>query len=98
MRRFRNLMMLAMMERDVTGQAPVEEICTAVTTVAELAIQHALRVAASEAAESGKTPVDDDGLPTRLGRHYTLYVGGSQPDTHSVALLGRAPLAVRLTL
>ena len=48
--------------------------------------------------DSAFESVDDDGLPTRLGRHYTLYVGGSQPDTHSVALLGRAPLAVRLTL
>jgi [glutamine synthetase] adenylyltransferase / [glutamine synthetase]-adenylyl-L-tyrosine phosphorylase len=66
LRRFRNLMMLAMMERDVTGQAPVEEICTAVTTVAELTIQHALRVAASEAADGGKTPIDDDGLPQDL--------------------------------
>jgi hypothetical protein len=31
-------MMLAMMERDVTQQASVAEICTAVTTVAELAV------------------------------------------------------------
>ena len=61
LRRFRNLLMLAMIERDLRQQAPVAEICTAVTTLAELAIGHALRIAAQEFAAGGKTLVDDDG-------------------------------------
>jgi len=66
LRRFRNLMMLAMMERDVTQRASVAEICTAVTTVAELTITHALRVAAGESAAAGRTLLDDEGLPQDL--------------------------------
>src|SRR4051812_30430770 len=56
LRRFRNLMVLAMMERDVTQRASVAEICTAVTTVAEICIRHALRVAAAESAAAGRIP------------------------------------------
>ena len=66
LRRFRNLLMLAMMERDVRQQAEVAEICTAVTTLAELAIGHALRIAAQEHAAAGKTLLDDEGLPQDL--------------------------------
>ena len=66
LRRFRNLVMLAMIERDVRQQASVAEICTAVTTLAELSIAHALRIAAQEFAAEGKTLVDDEGLPQDL--------------------------------
>ncbi|MBA3477693.1 MAG: bifunctional glutamine synthetase adenylyltransferase/deadenyltransferase, partial [Lautropia sp.] len=66
LRRFRNLVMLAMIERDVRQQAPVAEICTAVTTVAELAITHALRIGAQELAAAGKRLLDDQGLPQDL--------------------------------
>ena len=61
LRRLRNLLMLGMIERDLRQQAPLAEICTAVTTVAELAIGHALRIAAQEFAAGGKTLVDGDG-------------------------------------
>lgn len=66
LRRFRNLVMMAMIERDVGQQAPVAEICTAVTTLAELSITHALRIAAQEFAAGGKLLVDDAGLPQDL--------------------------------
>lgn len=66
LRRFRNLLMMAMIERDVRQQAPVAEICTAVTTLAELSIAHALRIAAREFAAGGKTLVDDEDLPQDL--------------------------------
>ena len=66
LRRFRNLVMMAMIERDVRQQAPVAEICTAVTALAELSITHALRIAAQEFAAGGKTLVDDEGLPQDL--------------------------------
>lgn len=52
--RFRNFIMLAMIERDVTQQAPVAEVCTAVTTVEELAINHASRVGAQKRAAAWK--------------------------------------------
>ena len=39
---------------------------------------------------------DEDGHLTTLGRHFTLYVGGSQPDPRSEALTGCKPLAVEV--
>jgi glutamate-ammonia-ligase adenylyltransferase len=66
LRRFRNLLMLAMIERDVSQQAPVAEICTAVTTLAELSIRHALRIAAQEVATGGGLLLDDEGRPQDL--------------------------------
>ena len=39
---------------------------------------------------------DEDGKPTTLGRHFTLYVGGSQPDARSVALTGQKPLVIEV--
>lgn len=39
---------------------------------------------------------DEDGNLTTLGRHFTLYVGGSQPDPRSEALTGCKPLAVEV--
>ncbi len=39
---------------------------------------------------------DEEGNLTTLGRHYTLYVGGSQPDHRSETLTGSKPLAVEV--
>lgn len=47
--------------------------------------------------DSAFESVDDDGMPTRLGQRYTLYVGGNQPDARSVALTGQTPLMVEVT-
>lgn len=48
--------------------------------------------------EAAFTSVDEAGVRAKVGKRYTLYVGGSQPDARSVALTGQAPLAVELTL
>ena len=44
------------------------------------------------------TTVDDEGVRAVRGRHFRVYVGFSQPDSRSTALLGKAPaeLAVEL--
>ena len=43
------------------------------------------------------TAVDNEGKRVTQGRRFTLYVGGSQPDRRSAALLGQAPLSVDVT-
>ncbi len=66
LRRLRRLLMMAMMERDARQQAPVEEIVAATSTLAEIAIGDALQVAAAEAAEVGRAPLDSHDLPMDL--------------------------------
>ncbi|MEA4929303.1 MAG: glycoside hydrolase family 3 C-terminal domain-containing protein [Candidatus Limiplasma sp.] len=46
--------------------------------------------------DSAFAAVDENGQTVYAGRHFTLYVGGSQPDARSVALNGAAPLAVEV--
>lgn len=41
--------------------------------------------------------VDAEGRTARDARAYTLYVGGSQPDARSRALLGKAPLSLTVS-
>ena len=41
--------------------------------------------------------IDKDGKPTYAGKHYMLFVGGSQPDARSIALMGQAPLTIAVT-
>ncbi|MDO4904351.1 MAG: bifunctional [glutamate--ammonia ligase]-adenylyl-L-tyrosine phosphorylase/[glutamate--ammonia-ligase] adenylyltransferase [Lautropia sp.] len=66
LRRFRNLLMMAIIERDVTGQAPLEEVLGAVTHWAEVAVQYALDVAAEELRDHGRQPLDSAGQPQDL--------------------------------
>ncbi len=40
------------------------------------------------------TAYNDEGERTTLGKRFTLYVGGSQPDGRSVVLTGQEPLAL----
>ena len=42
--------------------------------------------------------IGDDGKPTSLGKRFTLYIGGSQPDARSVALAGQASLALHIEI
>ena len=42
------------------------------------------------------TVVDDEGRRIDAGRHFVLWVGGSQPDAVSVRLTGKAPLRVEI--
>lgn len=44
------------------------------------------------------TTVDEAGERRLRGRRFTLYLGFSQPDARSVALTGREPFALCLTL
>ena len=47
-----------------------------------------------EIADSAFRAIGADGKPTRLGKRFTLFVGGSQPDRRSVTLTGQKPLEI----
>ena len=66
MRRFRQLLMLAIIERDISGQAPLEEVLTAITHWAELSVQHALDVGSAELQAQGRSLLDARGRPQDL--------------------------------
>lgn len=66
LRRFRNLLMMAIIERDVRGRASLDEVLGAVTHWAEVSVQHALNVAAAELQEQGRTLLDSKGRPQDL--------------------------------
>ncbi|MDO4232985.1 MAG: hypothetical protein Q4D19_12720, partial [Lautropia sp.] len=66
LRRFRNLLMMAIIERDVSGRASLDEVLGAVTHWAEASVQHALDVAAAELQEQGRTLLDSKGRPQDL--------------------------------
>ncbi|MBF1259477.1 MAG: bifunctional glutamine synthetase adenylyltransferase/deadenyltransferase, partial [Lautropia mirabilis] len=63
LRRFRNLLMMALIERDVRGEAPLEEVLGAITHWAEVSVRHALQVAATELQDQGRTLLDSRGRP-----------------------------------
>ena len=63
LRRFRNLLMMALMERDIRSEAPLEEVLGAITHWAEVAVRHALQVAATELQTQGRTLLDAKGRP-----------------------------------
>ena len=44
------------------------------------------------------TTVDDEGVRAVRGKHFRVYVGFSQPDSRSTALLGKAPLELAVEL
>ncbi|MGB7180381.1 MAG: bifunctional [glutamate--ammonia ligase]-adenylyl-L-tyrosine phosphorylase/[glutamate--ammonia-ligase] adenylyltransferase [Burkholderiaceae bacterium] len=56
LRRTRQLVFMALMERDLTGQADLNEICTAMSSMAQLVTNYAMRSAAKEM-------IADFGLP-----------------------------------
>ena len=63
LRRFRNLLMMALIERDVRGETPLEEVLGAITHWAEVSVRHALQVAATELQEQDRTLLDSRGRP-----------------------------------
>ena len=63
LRRFRNLLMMALMERDIRSEAPLEEVLGAITHWAEVSVRHALQVAATELQDQGRTLLDSRGRP-----------------------------------
>ena len=42
--------------------------------------------------------IGEDGNPTDLGKRFTLFVGGGQPDARSVQLTGQKPLEVEVNI
>ena len=42
--------------------------------------------------------IGEDGSPTDLGKRFTLFVGGSQPDARSVQLTGQKPLEIAVEI
>ncbi|HMN80850.1 MAG TPA: bifunctional [glutamate--ammonia ligase]-adenylyl-L-tyrosine phosphorylase/[glutamate--ammonia-ligase] adenylyltransferase [Burkholderiaceae bacterium] len=66
LRRTRSLAMMAIIERDLRGAASLEEVCEAMTALAELATGRAMRTAAAELAQRHGTPLDEAGQPQDL--------------------------------
>ncbi len=66
LRRMRRLVMMALMERDVSGAAPLAEVCAAMTRMAEISTAAAFDAAGAEFAESYGVPLDRAGLPQDL--------------------------------
>ena len=66
LRRLRRLLMMAMMERDARQQASIDETVEAVSALAEIAIADALAVAATEAREVNRVPIDSRDRPMDL--------------------------------
>lgn len=66
MRRARTWLMLALMERDVRGAAPLAEICTAMTRFADRTTALALHEAALPLLERHGRPLDGEGRPQDL--------------------------------
>lgn len=66
LRQVRSLLMMTLIERDVRGEATLEEVCGAMTGFADLATSVAMRSAAAELAERHGPPCDASGEPQDL--------------------------------
>ncbi|MBP8307988.1 MAG: bifunctional [glutamate--ammonia ligase]-adenylyl-L-tyrosine phosphorylase/[glutamate--ammonia-ligase] adenylyltransferase [Burkholderiaceae bacterium] len=66
LRRARQLLILALMERDIQGAASLQEVCTAMSAFAAAVTQAALAQAGREIAEQYGTPNDALGQPQDL--------------------------------
>lgn len=66
LRRARRLLLMALMERDLSGAASLDEVCRGMTSLAEHTTRHALAQATAELVEVFGTPRDRDGVPIDL--------------------------------
>jgi len=66
LRRARQLLILALMERDIRGDAPLQEVCQAMSTFAAEVTRTAMRQAGAELAAQHGTPCDSLGQPQDL--------------------------------
>ncbi|MGD9943703.1 MAG: bifunctional [glutamate--ammonia ligase]-adenylyl-L-tyrosine phosphorylase/[glutamate--ammonia-ligase] adenylyltransferase [Burkholderiaceae bacterium] len=66
LRRTRTWLMLTLIERDVGGRAGLDEICSAMTSFAEIATERALRAAGQELCTRHGRALDRDGRPQDL--------------------------------
>src|SRR5690606_25438021 len=61
LRRARNWLMLALIERDTSGRASLEEVCEAMTAFAEIATSHAMRAAGAALVDRHGPALDREG-------------------------------------
>ncbi len=66
LRRTRTLTLLCLMERDLQGLASLEEVCTTMTSLGEIACEQCFKTAARELAERHGIPRDKQGVPQDL--------------------------------
>ncbi|MEZ5739938.1 MAG: bifunctional [glutamate--ammonia ligase]-adenylyl-L-tyrosine phosphorylase/[glutamate--ammonia-ligase] adenylyltransferase [Burkholderiaceae bacterium] len=66
LRRLRRLVMMALMERDIGGQATLAEVCEAMTSLAEYVTTEAIGLATTELQADFGTPRDAAGRPIDL--------------------------------
>ena len=66
LRRLRQVVVLALIDRDSRGAAPLSEVCEAMTAFAEIAVQAALDHADASLAERHGAPLDPEGRPQAL--------------------------------
>jgi glutamate-ammonia-ligase adenylyltransferase len=66
LRKARRLLMLALMERDIRGDASLEEVCAAMSSFAAQATRIAMRAAAADLVEQFGVALDSEGRPQDL--------------------------------
>ena len=66
LRRVRQCLMMALAERDIRGDAPLQEVCSAMTAFASQASTVAMRQAGAELIEKFGLPLDAQGQPQDL--------------------------------
>ncbi len=83
LRRMRQLLVMAIIERDVTQQASLPEVCGAISAWAIRAVDVALRHAAAELAAVHGRPLDGEGAPQDLLVIGMGKIGGNELNVSS---------------
>jgi len=83
LRRMRQLLVMAIIERDVTQQASLPEVCGAISAWAIRAVEVALRHAAAELAAVHGRPLDREGVPQDLLVIGMGKIGGNELNVSS---------------
>jgi hypothetical protein len=83
LRRMRQLLVMAIIERDVTQQAPLSEVCGAISAWGIRAVEVAMRYAAAELAGVHGRPLDSEGAPQDLLVIGMGKIGGNELNVSS---------------
>lgn len=83
LRRARQWLMLTLIERDVRGDASLDEVCTAMTSFAGLVTGHAMRDAAATVIERHGRALDPNGRPQDLMAVGMGKAGGNELNVSS---------------
>ena len=83
LRRMRQLLVMAIIERDVTQQAPLSEVCGAISAWGIRAVEVAMRHAAAELAGVHGRPLDSEGAPQDLLVIGMGKIGGNELNVSS---------------